>query len=363
MPEKEEAMLFQTAGGTRAVTGSSRSLRATSKESRCSRSAMSERDNELRVSFDDQNRTDEVPLPGEWKPIDMWSGNNNVIMSDDDDDFDRNEKYTDDSRTYDDDIFAQLKPGVRLPLVSGRQQNLTPVPALQSSPGPGQYVLPRKKCHGGRVPESYLAHEFEVLQRAAAKIPGPGQYAVVQHALPEGGRFNKHTSKTVFDIELIPTRDIPGPGTYDNLRQVFPSDPAGIRIDLSDRRSISKMREIIKQAEQVPGPGVYEIDIDSVLARQRRIVDKAYAVMARKTVKRYQTQRLEIQRSQKVLGATLASCEKRSEFSNVKDAIKRFASDLRSQPSTELPDAHMLCGEILECAAAQRALQQMHGPA
>ena len=33
---------------------------------------------------------------------------------------------------------------------------------------------------GGRVPESCLAHEFEVLQRAAAKIPGPGQYAVAQ---------------------------------------------------------------------------------------------------------------------------------------------------------------------------------------
>ena len=54
-------------------------------------------------------------------------------------------------------------------------------------------------------------------------------YVCQQHALPEGGRFNKHTSKTVFEIELIPTRDIPGPGTYDNLRQVFPSDPAGIR--------------------------------------------------------------------------------------------------------------------------------------
>ena len=62
---------------------------------------------------------------------------------------------------------------------------------------------------------------------------------------------------------------------FDMLRrQEFPSDPAGIRIDLSARTSISKMREIIAKAQQLPGPGDYEADTDSLLARQRRLADR-----------------------------------------------------------------------------------------
>jgi len=62
--------------------------------------------------------------------------------------------------------------------------------------------------------------------------------------------------------------------------QEFSSDPAGIRIDLSDRRSISKMREIIARAQELPGPGEYEVDIESLLARQRRLADRSAALLS-----------------------------------------------------------------------------------
>jgi len=115
-------------------------------------------------------------------------------------------------------------------------------------PGPGHYRLPRHKFPGGRISESVIEGHFETLGRLSAAIPGelrvneyagageganavsqsdgrhdltgPGQYELA-NPLPEGGRFNKHRSKTVFEMEIIPTRDIPGPGTYENLRQVM----------------------------------------------------------------------------------------------------------------------------------------------
>ena len=34
------------------------------------------------------------------------------------------------------------------------------------------------------------------------------------------------------------------------------------------------MREIIAKAQEVPGPGAYEADTDSLLARQRRLADR-----------------------------------------------------------------------------------------
>ena len=60
-------------------------------------------------------------------------------------------------------------------------------------------------------------------------LTGPGQYELA-NPLPEGGRFNKHKSKTVFEIQIIPTRDIPGPGTYENLRQVLPMRSFGLNV-------------------------------------------------------------------------------------------------------------------------------------
>ena len=51
--------------------------------------------------------------------------------------------------------------------------------------------------------------------------------ARAHQSLPQGGRFNSHKSKSIF--EIIPRRDIPGPGAYENLREVFPEDPPGIR--------------------------------------------------------------------------------------------------------------------------------------
>jgi len=50
-----------------------------------------------------------------------------------------------------------------------------------------------------------------------------------KQSLPEGGRFNKHKPKSIFEMEIISKRDIPGPGAYDNLREAFPEDPCGIR--------------------------------------------------------------------------------------------------------------------------------------
>ena len=121
------------------------------------------------------------------------------------------------------------------------------------SPGPAHYRLPHKKIRGGRLSESVIPGQLELLQRAAAAGPGkrslekrmrlecvidigtqglriadrtwvnltgPGQYEL-QTRLPDGGRFNKHRSKTVFELETIPMRDIPGPGTYENFRQVL----------------------------------------------------------------------------------------------------------------------------------------------
>jgi len=38
------------------------------------------------------------------------------------------------------------------------------------------------------------------------------------------------------------------------------------RIDLSDRKSISKMREIIRRAQEVPGPGLYELGLNALIA-------------------------------------------------------------------------------------------------
>ena len=35
------------------------------------------------------------------------------------------------------------------------------------------------------------------------------------------------------------------------------------------------MREVIERAQQVPGPGEYEVDTDSLLARQRRLADRS----------------------------------------------------------------------------------------
>jgi len=127
------------------------------------------------------------------------------------------------------------------------------------------------------------------------------------------------------------------------------------RIDLSDRKTISKMREIIKQAQEVPGPGIYDIDVDSMLARQRRIVDRTFSLQARKIAQH--------KNAAHQASAASSAAEKRKtvpEYSTVRDAIERFSKDLASHPSSvTLPEPNMLSGEILECGAAKRVYEEM----
>ena len=44
--------------------------------------------------------------------------------------------------------------------------------------------------------------------------------------------------------------------------------------------------------------------------------------------------------------------------SSIKDAIKRFSSDLAREPATELPEPALLCAEVLESGAARRTYQR-----
>ena len=149
--------------------------------------------------------------------------------------------------------------------------------------------------------------------------------------------------------ELIPNVDIPGPGAY--FRQVFSEDPRGIRIDLNDPLVGSKLREIIKRAKQLPGPGEYDGDLESILARQRRISVKAKAVEHRKDQKLMASNQ---RPQQDADGSRYATLQKREGYNSIKDAIRRFASHLKAQPSKELPAADDLCVEVLECGAAKR---------
>lgn len=110
------------------------------------------------------------------------------------------------------------------------------------------------------------------------------------------------------------------------------------------------MREVIERAQQVPGPGEYEVDTDSLLARQRRLADRVYAVTARRRRKPGED------RTTKAGECTTK--EKRPEFSSIKDAIKRFSSDLAREPATELPEPALLCAEVLESGAARRTYQR-----
>jgi hypothetical protein len=107
------------------------------------------------------------------------------------------------------------------------------------------------------------------------------------------------------------------------------------------------MREVIKKAQQVPGPGEYELDMDSILARQRRIVNKAFAAKEQMRVDR------------KKGNSHAGSTQKRAGLSVAQDAINRLSSELDMTPCKELPSPDVLCSEILACSAAQRFYQEM----
>ena len=53
-------------------------------------------------------------------------------------------------------------------------------PKYNSTPGPADYTLPRKKIRGGRISASFLPGETDMLVRQAAQKPGPGQYDLSQ---------------------------------------------------------------------------------------------------------------------------------------------------------------------------------------
>ena len=53
-------------------------------------------------------------------------------------------------------------------------------PKYNSTPGPADYTLPRKKIRGGRISASILPDETDILARQAAQKPGPGQYDLSQ---------------------------------------------------------------------------------------------------------------------------------------------------------------------------------------
>ncbi|XP_055484063.1 sperm-tail PG-rich repeat-containing protein 2 [Psammomys obesus] len=175
--------------------------------------------------------------------------------------------------------------GINFAIGTGRQEIIK-----HSGPGPGQYDIIQKRriCYeninikkDGQQKCKFIPRLYEELicQELKKRTPGPGKYEIKsQFEKTKCMTENmKNTASTFFSISerFVPIKSsTPAPGTYEEIRTSFklPNKKSGLNSSFGQTATRFKQDS---KAQEMPGPGCYDISGNIVIAKVQKALKKS----------------------------------------------------------------------------------------